>query len=99
MPPLLLSTGFIPVAIMRRDRLAVVSSVVATVGGRRHVALLERGPALPDEVVIGIDDTIERRWGARIKARGIYRDFLAGLGIPQEHRLKCPNARHQQIAI
>src|SRR5512134_1850005 len=26
------------------------------------------------EVVIGIDDTIERRWGARIAARGIYRD-------------------------
>jgi hypothetical protein len=31
--------------------------------------LLPGGP-----VVIGIDDTIERRWGARIKARGIYRD-------------------------
>jgi hypothetical protein len=31
--------------------------------------LLTSGP-----VVIGIDDTIERRWGARIKARGIYRD-------------------------
>ena len=31
--------------------------------------LLPNGP-----VVIGIDDTIERRWGARIKARGIYRD-------------------------
>jgi hypothetical protein len=30
---------------------------------------------LPDgPVVIGIDDTIERRWGAKIKARGIYRD-------------------------
>jgi hypothetical protein len=30
---------------------------------------------LPEgEVVIGIDDTIERRWGAKIKARGIYRD-------------------------
>jgi len=30
---------------------------------------------LPDgEVVVGIDDTIERRWGARINARGIYRD-------------------------
>jgi len=29
----------------------------------------------PDgEVVIAIDDTIERRWGAKIKARGIYRD-------------------------
>ena len=26
------------------------------------------------EVVIAIDDTIERRWGAKIKARGIYRD-------------------------
>lgn len=26
------------------------------------------------EVVIGIDDTIERRWGTKINARGIYRD-------------------------
>jgi hypothetical protein len=25
-------------------------------------------------VIIGVDDTIERRWGARIAARGIYRD-------------------------
>ena len=25
-------------------------------------------------IVMGIDDTIERRWGAKIKARGIYRD-------------------------
>jgi hypothetical protein len=25
-------------------------------------------------VVIGIDDTIERRWGRKIAARGIYRD-------------------------
>src|SRR3954452_5226854 len=32
-------------------------------------ALVPQGP-----VVIGIDDTIERRWGAKIKARGIYRD-------------------------
>src|SRR5437764_13301373 len=30
---------------------------------------------VPDgPVVVGIDDTIERRWGARIRARGIYRD-------------------------
>jgi len=28
------------------------------------------------EVVIGIDDTIERRWGSKIKARGIYRDAV-----------------------
>src|ERR671938_561797 len=32
-------------------------------------ALVPEGP-----VVIGIDDTIERRWGTKIKARGIYRD-------------------------
>ena len=31
--------------------------------------LLPSGP-----VVIGIDDTVERRWGAKIKSRGIYRD-------------------------
>jgi hypothetical protein len=31
--------------------------------------LVPKGP-----VVVGIDDTIERRWGAKIKARGIYRD-------------------------
>ena len=32
-------------------------------------ALVPDGP-----VVVGIDDTIERRWGARIEARGVYRD-------------------------
>jgi len=26
------------------------------------------------EVVLGVDDTIERRWGLKIKARGLYRD-------------------------
>ena len=26
------------------------------------------------EVIIAVDDTIERRWGTKIKARGIYRD-------------------------
>jgi DDE superfamily endonuclease len=32
-------------------------------------ALVPDGP-----VVVGLDDTIERRWGAKIRARGIYRD-------------------------
>src|ERR687884_1153320 len=33
------------------------------------------GAFVPDgPVVVGIDETIERRWGARIRARGIYRD-------------------------
>ena len=35
------------------------------------------------EVVIGIDDTIERRWGAKIKARGIYRDPLLAWSFRQ----------------
>lgn len=37
----------------------------------RHLVarLIEQGP-----IIIGLDDTIERRWGARIRARGIYRD-------------------------
>jgi len=33
-----------------------------------------RGSPGRDPLVIGLDDTIERRWGARINARGIYRD-------------------------
>jgi hypothetical protein len=32
-------------------------------------SLVPTGP-----VVMGLDDTVERRWGAKIKARGIYRD-------------------------
>ena len=33
------------------------------------------GAFLPTgEVVLGVDDTIERRWGLKIKARGLYRD-------------------------
>jgi len=43
------------------------------VARRLLLHVLER--VLPSgPVVIGIDDTIERRWGAKIKARGIYRD-------------------------
>ncbi|HZE16723.1 MAG TPA: transposase, partial [Mycobacterium sp.] len=41
----------------------------------RQLLLHLLGQLLPSgPVVIGIDDTIERRWGAKIKARGIYRD-------------------------
>ena len=45
----------------------------------RHVAqrlllLLVQAFTPEGPVVIGLDDTRERRWGAKIKARGIYRD-------------------------
>ena len=37
--------------------------------------MLVNALAPPDApIVIGLDDTIERRWGAKISARGIYRD-------------------------
>jgi hypothetical protein len=43
------------------------------VARRLLLSIIDR--LLPNgEIVIGIDDSIERRWGARIKARGIYRD-------------------------
>src|SRR5215467_2682226 len=41
----------------------------------RLLRLLRATLAPPQTTVpIGLDDTIERRWGAKIKARGIYRD-------------------------
>ena len=36
--------------------------------------LLVQTFAVSGPIIVGIDDTIERRWGAQIKARGIYRD-------------------------
>jgi hypothetical protein len=41
-----------------------------------HLLLVLVGALVPagTPIVIGLDDTIERRWGAKIKARGIYRD-------------------------
>jgi hypothetical protein len=41
---------------------------------RRLLHLLLAAFAPEGPVVVGIDETIERRWGARIRARGIYRD-------------------------
>ena len=42
---------------------------------RQLLILLVRALVTTDApVVVGFDDTIERRWGAKISARGIYRD-------------------------
>jgi hypothetical protein len=40
--------------------------------------------------VIGIDDTIERRWGPRISARGVYRDPVRS---PHGHFVKISRLR------
>ena len=38
------------------------------------VLILIQTFVLTGDVILGLDDTIERRWGLKIKARGIYRD-------------------------
>ena len=43
-------------------------------GARCLLGLLVAAFVPGGPVVVGIDETIERRWGPRIKARGIYRD-------------------------
>jgi DDE superfamily endonuclease len=42
--------------------------------GRVLLLLLVHAFAPAGPLVVGLDDTIERRWGRKIKARGIYRD-------------------------
>lgn len=41
-------------------------------------------------LVFGIDETLERRWGPKIKARGIYRDAVRS---SQSHFVKCSGLR------
>src|SRR3954452_24849969 len=48
--------------------------LVRAVAGPRPAALAVFVPDGP--VVVGIDETIERRWGPKISARGIYRDAV-----------------------
>ena len=43
-------------------------------GARILLAHLVRAFARRGPVIVGLDDTIEQRWGPRISARGIYRD-------------------------
>ncbi len=45
-------------------------------GSKILLNLLIKVFGLTDELVIGFDDTIERRRGKRIKAKGIYRDAV-----------------------
>lgn len=49
-------------------------------GSRMLLAELASAFASEGPLVFGIDDTIERRWGPKIKARGIYRDPVRSSG-------------------
>lgn len=47
-------------------------------------------------VVVGIDETLERRWGAKIKARGIYRDAVRS---SDSHFVKCSGLRWVSVMM
>ena len=52
---------------------------------------------VPDgPVVIGLDDTIERRWGPRIEARGIYRDPVRS---SRGHFVKASGLRWLSLSV
>ena len=52
-------------------------------GARRLLIQLVKRFVPGGPVVVGLDDTIERRWGPKIKARGIYRGHLPRPGALQ----------------
>ncbi|MBC3789402.1 IS701 family transposase [Spirosoma utsteinense] len=47
-------------------------------------------------IVVGIDETLERRWGHKIKARGIYRDAVRSSG---SHFVKCSGLRWMSVML
>jgi hypothetical protein len=55
--------------------------------GHILLRLLVRAFAPPGPLIFGLDDTIERRWGVRIAARGIYRDPVPTQSLRQGQRL------------
>ena len=52
--------------------------------------LLDHFVGATEPLVFGIDETLERRWGAKIKARGIYRDSVRS---SKSHFVKCSGLR------
>ena len=49
-----------------------------------------------EALVFGLDDTIERRWGAKIKKRGIYRDPVRS---SKSHFVKCSGLRWLSLML
>lgn len=47
-------------------------------------------------LVVGLDETLERRWGARIAARGIYRDAVRS---SHSHFVKCSGLRWISLVV
>ena len=49
-----------------------------------------------EPIVLGIDDTVERRWGPKIKKRGIYRDPVRS---SKSHFVKCSGLRWLSLMV
>lgn len=64
--------------------------------GRILLHLLVRTFAPSGPLVFGLDDTIERRWGRKIKARGIYRDPVRS---SHGHFVKASGLRWLTLAL
>jgi hypothetical protein len=58
--------------------------------------VLVRTFAASGPIIIGIDDTLERRWGAKIKARGIYRDPVRS---SHSHTVKASGLRWLSLML
>lgn len=57
---------------------------------KKLLQLLIKKFVTTDTLVFAIDETLERRWGAKIKARGIYRDSVRS---SKSHFVKCSGLR------
>ncbi len=49
-----------------------------------------------ESIVVGLDDTIERRWGSKITKRGIYRDPVRS---SKSHFVKCSGLRWLSLMV
>src|SRR3712207_1076531 len=64
--------------------------------GQRLLALLVAAFAPAGPVVLALDDTLERRWGRRIRARGIYRDPVRS---SRGHFVKASGLRWRSVML
>jgi len=65
-------------------------------GARALLKLLIHQFVNSDVLVFGIDETIERRWGPKIRARGIYRDAVRS---SKGHFVKCSGLRWISVML
>ncbi len=69
----------------------------SALGASRILLLLLLACFLPaGEIIVGIDETLERRWGKMIKQRGIYRDSVRSSG---SHFVKSSGLRWMSVML